>query len=123
MGGGRFTFVAMCAAGFAYLVHYELRFGWESLALSREAWSIVLTMIVFVTVLPLYLVAEGVRRIGASRAAIASAIGPPATAVMAVAVQGEVLYLFQVVGMVMVIGAILWLELRQEKTKTGHQSQ
>ena len=33
MGSGRFTFVAMCAAGMAYCVHYELRFGWSSLSL------------------------------------------------------------------------------------------
>ena len=80
-------------------------------------------MIVFVTVLPLYLVAEGVRRIGASRAAIASTIGPPATAVMAVLVLNEILSLSQVFGMIMVIAAILWLELRQENSKIGQQLQ
>jgi drug/metabolite transporter (DMT)-like permease len=62
-----------------------------------------------------------VRRIGASRAAIASAIGPPATAVMAVLVQDEILSLFQGIGMIMVIAAILWLELRQENSKIGQQ--
>ena len=123
MGSGRFTFVAMCAAGMAYAVHYEFRFGWNSLSLDSEAWSILIIMIVFVTVLPLYLVAEGVRRIGASRAAIASAIGPPATAVMAVLVQDEILTMSQVVGMIMVIAAILWLELRQENSKIVRQLQ
>jgi len=113
----------MCAAGLAYSLHYELRFGWDSLSLDRGAWSVLMIMIVFVTVLPLYLVAEGVRRIGASRAAIASAIGPPATAVLAVLVQDEVLSLFQVVGMIMVIAAILWLELRQESSRIGQQLQ
>ena len=46
-------------------------------------------LIIFSTVLPLLLMAEGVRRVGASRAALISTLGPPATAIMAYYLTGE----------------------------------
>ena len=46
---------------------------------------------VFSTVLPLFLMAEGVRRVGAAKASLISTLGPPATAIMAQELTSEVL--------------------------------
>ena len=77
-------------------------------------WSIGLAglLVGAVTVLPLFMIAEGVRQLGAERAALVSTIGPPTTIVMAWIVLGEVLAPMQLLGAAAVITGILVLEGR-----------
>ena len=113
MGSAAFTLVAMTTAGIALALHYQLRQGWQNLALDPGGWALMIALVIFATVLPLYLVAEGLRRVGAERGAIASTVGPPATAVMAYLMLGETMRPGQLAGMVLIVGGILLLELRQ----------
>lgn len=115
MGSGPFTVVAMTAAGTALAVHYQVREGWQYLNLDAASWTLMIALVVFATVLPLYLVAEGVRLIGAQRAAIISTVGPPATALMAILLLGEAIGAGQLVGIALVVGGILSLEMRQSR--------
>ena len=115
MGSAQFTVVAMTAAAIALAVVFQIRHGWQNAALDADAWMLLVTMVVVATVLPLYLVAEGVRRIGAERGAVASTVGPPATTIMAVLILDERLSVAQLAGMALIIGGILSLELRLRK--------
>ena len=112
MGSARFTVVAMTAAGTGLAAHYQAAIGWQSLALDQSSWLLMMALVALATVLPLYLVAEGVRRVGAQRGAVASTVGPPATAIMAIVLLGESLSVGQLIGMLLIIGGILLLELR-----------
>ena len=112
MGSAQFTLVAMTAAGVALAVSYGVRFGWAEIDMDAETWAWFLGLVVFVTVLPLYLIAEGVRRIGAQRGAIASTVGPPSAALLAIAFLGEVVTAGQLAGIALIVGGILALELR-----------
>lgn len=118
MGSSGFTVVAMTAAGIALAIQYQIRHGWQNVNIGPDSWVLMVGLVVFATVLPLYLVAEGVRRIGAERAAVASSVGPPAAAVMAILLLGERLAVGQVVGIVLIVSGILLLELRQSQKKT-----
>ena len=111
MGSAMFTLLAMAAAGGAFAAHYSLRHGWLQLSLSGEAWFWMLALVLVATVIPLSLVAEGVRRIGSQRAAFASTIGPPATAIMAMILLDERLSMTQLLGIFVIVGSILYLEL------------
>lgn len=111
MGSAMFTLLAMGAAGAAFSAHYELRHGWLNLRMSAEAWTWLGALILIATIVPLSLMAEGVRRIGSQRAAFASTIGPPAAAVMAVLFLGEQMTRFQLLGIVIVVGSIVYLEV------------
>lgn len=113
MGSAQFTLVAMTASALALALHYQLSHGWQHLTLDRTSWLWMAVLVVFATVLPLYFVAEGVRRIGAERAAVASTVGPPAAAVLAIALLGERLGLTQVVGIALIVSGILVLEIRK----------
>lgn len=113
MGSAQFTLVAMTAAALALALHYQISHGWQHLTLEPQAWSWMLLLVVVVTVLPLYLVAEGVRRIGAARGAIASTVGPPAAAVLAVLFLGEQLSLARIIGIALIIGGIVAVERSQ----------
>ena len=116
LGSGLFTFIAMTAAAIGFAVHYQMVQGWQNIALSPAAWLTLGGLIVFSTVLPLFLMAEGVRRVGASRASLISTLGPPATAVMAYELTGEALSAGQLMGIALVLVGVLALELGRTRT-------
>ncbi len=111
IGSGVFTVIAMTAAALGLASAYQVTHGWQTLSLSPDAWWLMLALVAISTVIPLYLVAEGVRRIGAERAAIGSTVGPPAAALLAVLLLGETLRFAQLAGIGMIVGGILLLEL------------
>jgi len=116
LGSGLFTFIAMTAAAIGFAGHYQVVQGCQNIALSSTAWLTLGGLIVFSTVLPLFLMAEGVRRVGASRASLISTLGPPATAVMAYELTGEVLSAGQLMGIALVLVGVLALELGRTRT-------
>jgi drug/metabolite transporter (DMT)-like permease len=113
MGSAPFTAVAMTAAGLSLAVHYQLRHGWQTLSLDVTSWMLMLLLVVFATVLPLVLVAEGLRRVGPERAAIASTSGPPAAALMAAFMLNEAVRVDQWLGILMIAASIALLEVRR----------
>ena len=113
MAHGSGTGSTVTVAGTALAVHYQVRQGWQNLNLDTVSFAWMIALAVFATVLPLYLVAEGVRLVGAQRASIASTVGPPATAAMAILLLGETVSAGQLAGIALIVGSILALELRR----------
>ncbi len=112
LGSGLFTLTAMTAAAVGMAVHYQIFAGWDNVDLSVAAWWTLAALVVFSTVLPLFLMAEGVRRVGASQAALISTLGPPATAIMAQELTGEILNPAQWLGIALVLIGVMTLEVR-----------
>ena len=115
LGSGLFTLTAMSAAAVGMAVHYQIFAGWENVALSVPARWTLAALVVFSTVLPLFLMAEGVRRIGASKASLISTLGPPATAIMAQELTSEVLAPAQWLGIALVLIGVMALEVRRQR--------
>jgi len=115
LGSGLFTLTAMSAAAVGMAVHYQIVAGWESVNLSVAVWWTLAALVVFSTVLPLFLMAEGVRRIGASQASLISTLGPPATAIMAQELTGEILAPAQWLGIALVLIGVMALEVRRNR--------
>ena len=111
MGSAMFTLLAMGTAGAAFAVHYELRHGWFNLSIAGEAWMWLAGLVLVATILPLSLISEGLRSIGSRRAAFASTVGPPAAAVMAAIFLNEELSRLQLLGILVVIASIVYLEI------------
>jgi drug/metabolite transporter (DMT)-like permease len=59
------------------------------------------------TVIPSYLVAEGIKRIGSDNAAIAGSIGPVSTIIQAYIFLGEPVHLTQIAGTVLILVGVL----------------
>ena len=112
MSSAAFTLTAMTAAGSAFFIHHIILFGWLQFDLPGASLWMMLGLIAFSTVLPLFFVAEGIRRVGASRGALLSTVGPPATALMAYVLYDEHLSLYQVLGTLLVILSVALLEWR-----------
>jgi len=112
MSSAAFTLTAMTAAGSAFFIHHSILFGWLQFDLPGASLWIMLGLIAFSTVLPLFFVAEGIRRVGASRGALLSTVGPPATALMAYVLYDERLSVFQLLGTLLVVLSVALLEWR-----------
>ena len=117
MSSATFTLTAMTAAGTAFFIHHGLIMGWLNVELPGNSLPIMLGLVVFATVLPLFCVAEGIRRIGASRGALLSTVGPPATAFMAYLIYDERLSVLQLLGTALVVLSVALLEWRSAYQK------
>lgn len=106
IGSIRFTSLAMVAASIVVLLHVLLS-GNTLLGLPWGLYAYGLTLAVFSTVIPGYMVTEGIRRIGAGDAAILGAIGPVATILLEYFVLGEYLNLVQGLGALLVIVGVV----------------
>lgn len=111
-----FTTVAMTAAAGCFALQFLMLGELEDLSLNAAAWGLMAGLVVFATVLPLFFMAEGIRRIGAQRGAVVSTVGPPATILLAVAFLGERMESIQLAGVALIIVGILLLELRGRAT-------
>lgn len=93
------------------------------LAISWTALGWLAAMALFCSALPFLLVSEGIRRVGASRSALLSTLGPAATIGLAAALLGEVLTWGQLAGAALVVASILGLEGRLSRfTRRGPPS-
>lgn len=79
VGAGRFTGLASTVACFACIAQFLLVRPWQALLLPWQVYALSLAMAVFSTVLPVYMISEAIRRIGAGPVALTGSLGPVAT--------------------------------------------
>ncbi|OAV45926.1 hypothetical protein A3850_013670 [Lewinella sp. 4G2] len=106
LGTVRFTSLALIGASVAVLLHVYLT-GNTLFGYPTQLYYYGITLAIFCTVIPSYLVTEGVRRIGANDAAILGAIGPVATIVLEYFILDESLNLTQGAGAALVILGVI----------------
>ena len=113
IGSMRFTALSMVCASVPALLQFPLTEPLSALELPRPVW-IYLTLVGTVcTVLPVFLVAEALRRIGASHMALIGAVGPLSAALMAAVGLDEPFTALQALGAALVIGGVLLVSLRR----------
>ena len=117
IGTRRFTSYSMIAAAIAVIVHNTIANGFDLLKYPLEIYGIVLFMAIFATVLPTFLIAEGIRIFGANNSSIIGTIGPVSTIVLAYIFLGERLYLMQMLGTLFVISGVLLITLNKHSEK------
>ena len=115
LGSEVFTVYAMTAATFALLIHFTLTHSFSDINISLRAWLLFAIMVVFVTVVPLFLLAEGVKRIGAQRAGILSTVGPASTIILASILLHEQMRWFQYAGVLVTLLGIMFVEWKQKQ--------
>ena len=102
----RFTTLAMVAAAGGVLAHVYLS-GHALLGLAREVygWGVVIALVC--TVVPTYLVADGIKRVGAGDAAIIGAVGPVVTIALEYYALPDRLTAVQLIGGGLVIAGVV----------------
>ncbi|MDQ6813079.1 MAG: DMT family transporter [Bacteroidota bacterium] len=113
IGSTKFTAFAMLAATTAIFVHFIIKGHIPALNVGAGLWYYGLALAIVATVIPSFLLSNGLKRIGANNVAIISAIGPVSTIVQAHYFLGERIFTEQVVGTILVISGVLLTALRR----------
>ena len=107
VGGTKFTAYAMLASTFGIFIHFLLRGQFEQLNSETNFWLYGIVLALIATVIPSFMISNGMKRIGSNNVAIISSIGPVSTIVQAHFILGERIIAAQIVGTALVIGGIL----------------
>lgn len=117
VGSIRFTLYSMCAASVAILMHYFSQNGVEELIQTTESYLLIAFLALISTVIPSFMMSEGIKRIGASKSAMISCVGPISTLFLASLFLNEVITTAHILGMAIVIGSVLALSFLKPKTQ------
>lgn len=110
LGSVAFTVLANSVTFLAIAVWYGAGHTLTEVEMSWRAFAYISAIAVFCTVVPFFMLFEGIRRIGSTPAALISTTGPIVTVLAAVVILGESLSNIQLVGMALVLGGVVWLE-------------
>jgi len=113
IGSMRFTAYSMAVATLPALIQFFALEPAGALDLPASVWTYAIILATVSTVLPLFLQAEALRRIGATEFALVGAVSPVSVAVMSALGLGEPFGLPQVAGAALVIGGVLLVSLRR----------
>ena len=103
LGSPLFTSIAMLGSTLFVLIHFVLVRPLSALLVNGEVLGYALLLAFVSTVLPSYMVAEAIQRIGATRATIFGSVGPVFTLLLAVVWLNEPTSLHHLLGMALVI--------------------
>ena len=116
VGSLPFTVFAMTGAAAGLLAwHLSRHAAWPTIPDATAGWLMV-ALVLFSTVAPVLMLAEGIRRVGAERGAIVSTVGPPFTIVIAWWLLDERLAAGQLLGTVLIVLGIVTVELARRRT-------
>jgi drug/metabolite transporter (DMT)-like permease len=107
LGSQLFTGIAMTAAGIAVFIHFLVTHPISALAIDISTLWILVALAAIATVLPVFMIAAAIGKIGAERTAVFGNISPIITIVLAVLVLGEDFTPIHGVGTALVICGIL----------------
>jgi drug/metabolite transporter (DMT)-like permease len=110
LGSTRFAAIGMSSAAVVLSLHFLVFRSLGELAkLQAYDWFLLAVLGVACMFIPGLMQAEGMRRVGAQRAAIGSTIGPPTTIALAAVFLGERLNVWQILGSAMIVCSVLVL--------------
>jgi drug/metabolite transporter (DMT)-like permease len=111
-GSMRFSaYASLIATGFV-IGHFTATHPLQALVVNERVYGLVTILAIFSTVLPLWLMAEGLKRIGANQVALTGCIGPVATMTFASMFLGEPVTGIQITGAALVLTGILIISLQ-----------
>jgi drug/metabolite transporter (DMT)-like permease len=95
VGGTKFTAYAMLVSTAGIFIHFFLRGSYETLKTGSGLWSYGLLLAIAATVIPSFMISNGLKRIGSNNVAIISGIGPVSTIIQAHFILGEKIFAAQ----------------------------
>jgi drug/metabolite transporter (DMT)-like permease len=113
VGSMRFTAYSMAVATVPAVIQFLALEPASALELPRAVWTYAIVLATVSTVLPLFLQAEALRRIGAAEFALIGALGPVSVAVTSALGLDEPFTVMQAIGGALVIGGVLLVSLKR----------
>jgi len=112
LGSLRFISWAMLTSAVFVIVQFLLTRPLAALAAPASIQLLSLVMAVFSTVLPTFLVAEAIKRIGANRTSLIGSLGPVFTIGLGWWILGEAVHWIQLVGAALVLGGVTLVTMK-----------
>jgi len=109
LGAAKFNSYAMSFACLAVLVHFFVTSDNSLFGQSSTVYLYSFLMAVISTVIPSYLIAEGIKRIGSNNAAIVGSIGPVSTILQAYIFLQEPIHSLQLAGTAFILTGVLMI--------------
>ena len=106
----------MLASTVGVFTHFSIEGSYQSLQSGFSLWGYGILLAIVATVIPSFMISEGLKRIGSNNVAIISGVGPVSTIIQAHLVLGEKIFVAQIIGTVLVIAGVLLIGW---KTKSG----
>jgi drug/metabolite transporter (DMT)-like permease len=113
IGAAKFTAYAMMASTAGILLHFFIRGDYSLLSGNPSLWWYGLLIAIVATVVPSFLISDGLKRIGTNNVAVISSIGPVSTILQAHYFLREPITLAQLAGTALVIVGICLLGWRR----------
>jgi drug/metabolite transporter (DMT)-like permease len=113
LGSINYTSLSMIVSTIAVFLHYFVVADVFTLFANKEVLWLTINMAVFSTVIPSFLIAEGIRLMGSGRASIVASVGPVSTIILAYIFLGESFGLIQFAGTILVLAGVLTVSLRK----------
>ena len=107
LGSSRFIAWAMLAATGFISLQFVLTRPLAALALPLSVQALAVAMAFFCTVLPTWMIAESIRRIGASTSSLVGSLGPMFTIGFGALLLDEPINLLQMIGVVLVLAGVI----------------
>lgn len=112
LGTVRFTSYASIAASVFVIGTFAATHGIHSAVVVPDVYGLALVLAIFATVLPLWLMAEGLKRIGANQASLVACIGPLATIGLAHLLLDEPVTPPQLAGALLVLVGVVIISIK-----------
>ena len=109
IGATKFNSYAMSFAALAVVLHFLIVNDNSLFNLDKQVYLYSFLMAIIGTVIPSYLVAIGIKRVGSGNAAIIGSVGPVSTIVQASFFLQEPIHLLQLVGTAFILGGVLMI--------------
>ncbi len=123
LGSVRFTAYAMIVSSVAVLAHYAVLHGLTRWDFPAQVYILGAIMAVFATVLPAFLLSEGIGLIGSGRASIVGSVGPVSTIVLAYLFLNESVTAFQLIGTLLVLVGVLSVSAKDQAALNKKEQQ
>jgi drug/metabolite transporter (DMT)-like permease len=117
LGSVRFTAYAMTVASLLCIVQFLLLRPPAALDLPAMVYALAVGLAVFSTVVPVFMVSEALKRIGANHVAMFGALGPVTTILFGVLGLDEMMSFLQAVGAVLVLAGVVLVTLEPVKSR------
>jgi drug/metabolite transporter (DMT)-like permease len=114
IGTVNYTAISMILSGLAVFIHFLVSHDLRHLFANQEVVVLAFNMAIFSTVIPSFMIAEGIRLMGAGRASIVASIGPVSTILLAYLFLNEPFGWIQAIGTVLVLAGVILVSVKKK---------
>ena len=114
LGSVIYNSITMTIAALAIIIHNTIFHGFNLFDFTPPVYLYALAISIISTVIPSYLIVEGIRIVGANHSSILGFVGPVSTIILAIVILGEQISAVQAVGSMVVFGAVVFTVIQKD---------